>query len=158
MNPDKLNSWLGLIANFGVIAGIAFVALELRQNTTMMQAQVRQGITENTINWQLAVGTDQDAAKAYMAGLSGAIQAQEGSESELMRILMTQANFRIWENEWYQFQKGLFEEEEMEARKNTWLRSILRSPGYRSHWQDNSQTYSREFQDVINELMAQIEN
>lgn len=33
MNTDKLNNWLTLWANVGVIAGLIFVALEIRTNT-----------------------------------------------------------------------------------------------------------------------------
>ncbi len=30
---DKLNQWLGLVANFGVVLGIVFLAIEIQQNT-----------------------------------------------------------------------------------------------------------------------------
>lgn len=33
MNTDSLNKWLTLAANLGVIAGIAFLAIEISQNT-----------------------------------------------------------------------------------------------------------------------------
>ncbi len=33
MNVDKINKWLTLVANFGVIAGIVFLAYEVRQST-----------------------------------------------------------------------------------------------------------------------------
>ena len=39
MQFDKLNQWLMLAANLGVIAGIAFLALEVSQNTEALQAQ-----------------------------------------------------------------------------------------------------------------------
>ena len=39
MNPDTLNKWLTLLANFGVIAGIIFLAFEVRQNEEMLRLQ-----------------------------------------------------------------------------------------------------------------------
>ena len=39
MQFDKLNQWLMLAANLGVVAGIIFLALEVSQNTEALQAQ-----------------------------------------------------------------------------------------------------------------------
>lgn len=41
MEIDKLNRWLTLGANIGVIAGILFLAIELQQNNELMAAQNR---------------------------------------------------------------------------------------------------------------------
>ena len=41
MNLDSLNKWLTLTANLGVIAGIIFLAIELRQNNDLMAGQDR---------------------------------------------------------------------------------------------------------------------
>lgn len=39
MNSDKLNHWLTLGANIGVLAGIVFLALEIRQNSDLARLQ-----------------------------------------------------------------------------------------------------------------------
>jgi hypothetical protein len=36
MDTDKLNRWMTLVANFGVIAGLIFLAVEIRQNTASL--------------------------------------------------------------------------------------------------------------------------
>ena len=41
---EKLNQWLTLIANFGVIAGFVFLAVEIRQNTEALRAESHQAI------------------------------------------------------------------------------------------------------------------
>ena len=46
MKLDKLNAWLTLIANFGVIAGLIFLAYEIRQNTTQLRAEASYSISE----------------------------------------------------------------------------------------------------------------
>ena len=46
---NKLNQWLTLLANIGVIAGIVFLGVEIRQNTEMIQSQTRDSITEKQI-------------------------------------------------------------------------------------------------------------
>ena len=41
MKIKKLNDWLTLLANVGVIAGILFLGYELRQNNELMRAEAR---------------------------------------------------------------------------------------------------------------------
>ncbi len=42
MKLDKLNGWLMLAANLGVLAGIIFLSMEIRQNTLAMRATAIQ--------------------------------------------------------------------------------------------------------------------
>ncbi len=42
MKLDKISAWLTLAANAAVLAGIVFLAIEIRQNTAMMETQIHQ--------------------------------------------------------------------------------------------------------------------
>ena len=44
MNLERINHWLALIANFGVLIGVIFLAVEMRQNTEAINGQSRQAI------------------------------------------------------------------------------------------------------------------
>ncbi len=50
MDADQLSRWLTLGANIGVIAGIVFLGLELRQNADLMRAQSRAEMSRDTVN------------------------------------------------------------------------------------------------------------
>ena len=78
---DRLNQWLTLLANIGVIVGIVFLAFEIQQNTEMMKAQTR----------------DSMAAK----------------QMQIAEWVLTS-----------EFEAGLYDEEEFEARHNTWESEI----------------------------------
>ena len=41
MDTDRLNRWLTLVANLGVIVGIVILAIEIRQNTATQELQMR---------------------------------------------------------------------------------------------------------------------
>jgi len=41
VEADTINQWLSLAANIGVLAGIIFLAIEVRQNSKNLAAQVR---------------------------------------------------------------------------------------------------------------------
>ena len=152
MNLDSLNKWLMLAANVGVIAGIIFLAIEVQQNTRMMSAQTRDAMTERLTNWQLAISTDQYASSIYFKGNAGQELDVESGE-RVSFLLMVNANLRIWENEWYQFQIGLFDETEFAPRLERWSRT-MDSPGYRQAWQLFRGQFSPEFKTVIDSIVG----
>ena len=46
MKLENLNKWLTLIANFGVIAGIVFLGLEVQQNMVLIRAEMMSNDTD----------------------------------------------------------------------------------------------------------------
>ena len=46
----SLDRWLTWLANIGVIAGIVFLAIEIRQNTDMVVAQTRDNIADKQLS------------------------------------------------------------------------------------------------------------
>ncbi len=46
MKIEDTKSWISLIANLGVVAGLIFVGLEVQQNTTQMRADASNSINE----------------------------------------------------------------------------------------------------------------
>ena len=46
MNLDKINQWLMVLTNLGVLIGIFFVGIEIRQNTQAQLAESRQQMME----------------------------------------------------------------------------------------------------------------
>ena len=50
MDMDKLNRWMTLFANFGVIAGIIVLAVELQQNNEQLKIQIATTLHEIRMN------------------------------------------------------------------------------------------------------------
>jgi len=59
MKLDKLNRWLTLTANVSVVAGIIFLALEVRQNSESVRASttqaLEQGVSDVMYSWTSSV-------------------------------------------------------------------------------------------------------
>ncbi len=47
MRSEKLNWWLTLVANLGVIGGLIFLGYETRQNRSQMRAEAAYSINES---------------------------------------------------------------------------------------------------------------
>ena len=54
MNSEKINSWLSLLANIGVVVGLVLLIIELNQNTEQMRAQMNQMRAESAAAQQHA--------------------------------------------------------------------------------------------------------
>jgi len=149
MKIEKLNNLAMLLANIGVIAGIIFLALEVRQNTTMMRAATRDSMTQQLTNWQLTVASNPKTAIIYQKGNGGFAGLEQDQAENITYGLLANSIFRIWENEWYQYQLGLYEEEEFTPRLARWERNIRGSTGYRDMWLRSREQFSSGFQNII---------
>ena len=82
MDNDRLNRWLTLGANFGVIAGILLLAYELRQNNALVVAEARYNrLIVNTENYG-RMAENREFAELWLK----AADNEELSRSEQTRI------------------------------------------------------------------------
>ncbi len=61
----------------------------------------------------------------------------------------------MWENEFYQYQVGLFDQHEFDARTNLWGREIGLEANLQA-WRQAENSYSPEFRDFLNEIISEI--
>jgi len=62
------------------------------------------------------------------------------------------SQLRMWENEWYQYKMGLFDEEEFNSRVNTWKTNINVSIN-QNIWKSIRNDFSKDFRVYLNNLM-----
>lgn len=63
MNSEKMGNWLQILGNFGLIAGLVLVAVQIQQNTTATEAQMISEAIAARNEFQLAI-VGEDAAEA----------------------------------------------------------------------------------------------
>ncbi|MEQ8952806.1 MAG: hypothetical protein RL120_01650 [Gammaproteobacteria bacterium] len=105
MEMSALNDWLSLAANLGVIAGIVFLAIELRQNNELLRSESRRALLSN----------DQASIIQCLANydIFAKINQQEKlSQDDQLRLSMIYAlDLRNREFEFFQFKNGLLDED-----------------------------------------------
>ena len=117
MDSDRLNRWLALAANIGVLLGVIFVAFELRQNTELAKANTRQEIAHDSFLPALTIASDEGLAAALVKSESG----EELSPVERQRLVtLVYATHVIYENVYFQYRSGFLTEDQW----NVFLRSI----------------------------------
>ena len=84
MDSEKLNSWLRLLANFGVVIGLALLIFELRQTQHIVETQATvqrlNQMQEAQVNFAISESLAPISVKANADGI------QSLSESEFSRL------------------------------------------------------------------------
>ena len=109
MEPRRLNELLTLIVNFGVIAGLIFLGLEIRQNTIATQASAIQESTNVARQQVLMLATNPDLVELSFKDLD------DLNEVELARLRWLSRSFWLgMQGLWRQWKMGVLPNEEWE--------------------------------------------
>lgn len=100
---------VAILANVGVIVGIAFLAFELQQNRDMMRAQTRNEVSQGIVNLMMLVAENGELAN--LRRRADAAEDLTGDEANRYS-LHSRALFRYWENVHYQYRLGVYDEKE----------------------------------------------
>ena len=138
MDSNKINKWLVLAANIGVLIGLALVIYEIRQNSDLMQVQISQARADAAM-----MSNQQTFESAYIPTILVTIrQGGELSEEDMIRyVSWFRSQNRNQENVLSQYQFGMLDENiprsiEDFARATIWQSKVSREawritrPGY----------------------------
>jgi hypothetical protein len=135
MDANLVNKWLTLAANIGVIAGIIFLALELRQNSELMRAESRTAMAQDLISLMTMNINDTSYVDTIYRGLLG----EELTELEQEQFYRTQtAWIWHWNNLAYLHRVGLYDDAEYALQIESIRAEMDGLPGMKKHWCDNS--------------------
>jgi hypothetical protein len=121
MKKIDLGQAVTILANVGVIAGIVFLAVELRQNNHMMRAQTRNDIAQSVVSLLRDI-SDTELLEIANKATEGLNQLTRIESNKLLYGYLAQ--FRTWENIYYQFRMGLFDEDEFLAERGVWEQTM----------------------------------
>lgn len=145
MDANRLNRWLTLGANVGVLIGIVFLALELRQNSELMRAQTRAQMSQDTVS-MLTLGVDN---AEYMDVIVRGLVGEELTGREAAQFRRTyNAWIWHWNNLAYQRRVGLYDEAEFDLQIDVIRADMETFPGMKKHW-CGTRGASRELLDAI---------
>jgi hypothetical protein len=149
MDSNKINRWLTLGANLGVLVGIILILIELNQNATMMRGQTRNDVSVELINLMSQVVTNPQLASLIHKVNSGEVLTPEESVQFLHREI---AMFRYFENVHYQYRQGLYDEAEYSTQREAWR--AYKTPGRVEFWCGYRLMVSIDFRAEMDDLLA----
>jgi len=147
---DRVNRWLVLFANIGVLTGILFLAYELRQNTVATQMEAASNFQDSFSEIEFFISRNPEFAELLDAGRRG----EELPDVSAMRLSVFYGNvLRTWQNAHLQYLAGTLDE-------GVWLGSRARlatvleqDRGLVVHWQNNKDHFSPAYNEMISSLL-----
>jgi hypothetical protein len=130
-----------------IVASLAFVALEIRQNTDAVRSTIIQSVSQQSFDAiALSINNEylRDAQDAALAGNASPKQIQE-----LYRYYT--ALMRVQLNRYMQTKIGVIERElvlEVGGRSGIYSRR-----GFRDYWSRNKNDYSNGFQNFVEQIL-----
>ena len=147
MNAYRLNRWLSLAANFGVLVGVIFLIIELRQNTDALYAESRQSVLAAT-QQELLVQIDNPDI-----GLSVHKSEPLTPEEHVRLSGFLTASLKAREYAWLQYQDGVIDENQWNSEVVV-IQVVFDSSRTRLWWNSLGREYFKGgFRDFVDGLL-----
>jgi hypothetical protein len=96
---DKLNKWLTLGANLGLIASLFFLTLQIKQNTSQMRTEASFSINQSLNNLNSAIYQDSTFAELYLRGCKSFSDLNEVERTRFRAYAFDMLNLYIFANQ-----------------------------------------------------------
>ena len=112
MKKIDLGQTIAILANIGVITGIVFLALEIRQNSDLLSSQTRFNNVQNQLSLAMMLVEDSQLNELVARASSGeSISRDESLRLRQMVIVV----LNIWEYEYREFEDGRLARDELKV-------------------------------------------
>lgn len=154
MNIDSINRWLSLAANSGVLVGIVFLAIEVRQNSDYMALQLEFGQPTQKIfdnNRDL-----QDSATAKIFAKAVENPKELTFEEGLVAASLVLNMLNEWEDRFLIDKAGLTGEIDWQEHISENIEWTLGSQFAIEIYRSNRMAFEQEFVDYVDGLLPQV--
>ena len=137
MDADRTNKWLTLLANVGVVVGLALLIVEIRQNSELVRAQIHQARSDAFVSARQALADTEFLLPAWEKYMSfGGHQNPSALEAldpvDAARVYRYfQARAGDYDNLYYQYRQGYLDEEFYRTRIENSIRIF--APAWLAH-------------------------
>ncbi len=154
MTKFSLSDWANVAeigAATGVIISLIFVGLQLQSNTEATEAATREAINQKDLEF-LSLRMDSSVLARAHAKLENGEELSSLEESQLVH--QEYVNFISFEHSFYQYRKGVLEPDEWLRHRKIVQLQIEGSPYSRTMWVRSRNTFTPEFQELVDSFMT----
>ncbi len=153
MDKLKIDGWLQLAANVGILAGLVFVYLQLEQNNEILKAEMLRSESQASIQMEQSL-IGENGAQVWAKALQNPTDLTLAEQRILEAIIWS--NVENWRHSYHLATAG-FIEKEWQARIDTDAPYFLGNPYGRAWWQQfgGNNNLPVELRDYISETLAQ---
>ena len=137
MKKIDLGQTIGILANIGVIAGIAFLGIEIRQNNQFLRSEAIGTALETRMVYNDQISTNPEYAALQMRNVS----QEDLTEEDLFRLEAGLASVKMgWQKDYVLFREGILPEEYLRANLPVMRAAFRRQDqaiSHGDHWENN---------------------
>jgi hypothetical protein len=143
MKKIDVGQTVQILANVGVIAGILFLAMELRQNNALLELQTHYNRKQTRSDWYQLLGTDERAVEVILKARN------PETLTEIERVQLSNLNLALLTNfEWDVYE---YRNNRIEIPTDAWRRVFAGYPGLRETFESQRDVFSADFARFIDE-------
>ena len=143
LNPGPT---ISVLANVGVLIGILLLVYELNQNRVVAEAQTRAAISQSIIDLTVMINQTEMGMAIAEKRLNGeALTPRE----QIWQRGTSRAQFRHWENVYFQYNIGLFSDQELETYRTFWRTVTRCRPWQGEFWSDTRMQFNPMFREEM---------
>src|ERR1700730_13467386 len=147
MNVETINIWAQLIASFGVIVSLFYLAAQVRQNTRSARAIVVDSLARSMHDLAFEIAQNDQLLKT-------ATNLDWNSATELERARFASfmlGYFKLFENAWFQMRQGTLDADQWEGYAE-FLRTVWMVPTVKTWWSMRRTFFAPGFRDYVENL------
>ena len=149
LNPGQT---ISVLANVGVLIGILLLVYELNQNRVVAEAQTRAAITQVIIDLTVMVSQTEMGMVISEKRLNDeALTPRE----KIWQRGTSRAQFRHWENVYFQYNIGLFSDQELETYRTYWRTVTRCRPRQQEFWADTKLQFNPKFREEMDSIFRE---
>jgi hypothetical protein len=140
-----------LIGAFAVFVTVAFLALQMRQNTKALRSESMNSASAATQSWYQQLGANPQATEIWLKGIQSPDQCSQAEYGQFIALLQSylichQATFRL----------GIHGALDTDIREslNKMLLNLKDQPGFKRFWGERSDQFDAPFQRFVEEAMT----
>ena len=151
MNWDAIGAIAELLGALAVLITVAFLAVQMRQNTRALRSESINNASMSTQNWYLQLGTNLQGVEIWLKGVQTPDECSQSEYaqfvSQLQAMLLShQATFRLGMH-------GVLDTDIRESI-NKILLNLKGQPGFRRFWSERGDQFDTPFRLFVDEIIA----
>lgn len=140
-----------LVGGIAVVASLLFVGFQIRQNTKANRASTLQMNADYWLHYLTSLA-EPGMSEVHAKGAVGNVDLDRAEFGRF--FLICRATFMGCENQHHQYLSGLLDAEAYKGYEATIREQIVAFPGVRAMWELVKHTYSPEFVEFLDDLIA----
>ena len=146
---DRINRWMMLAANIGVLIGILFLVFELRQNTIASRLDAASNFQDSFSEIEFFIAQNPEFAELLESGRNG----DEVTGADELRLTVFYGNvLRTWQNAHFQYISGSLNRELWNGSQSRLAVVLKEDHGLVEHWRKNRSQFSPAFNTMISSI------